>query len=339
MKLLVDLKERSYNIYIERGIISKISDYINLKRKVMIICDCNVPEHFAQTIALQCKEAYIQFIKDGEQSKSFTTFEFLCKTLLDHHFTRKDLIIALGGGVIGDLSGYVAASYMRGIDFIQVPTTTLSQIDSSIGGKVAINLGQVKNVVGAFYQPRAVFIDFDTLASLPKRHYYNGLIEALKAGMIYDATLFSLFENEDIEANLETIIYKALCVKKDVVEKDEKEQNLRKILNFGHTIGHAIESYFDLSTYYHGECVAFGMLYFTTNDIKNRLMNIYQKMKIPKLVDFDNDIVFNILTNDKKASSNHISTIWVHTIGQADIVEMSFEQVKEVLSNEKYLWK
>ena len=167
MKLLVDLKERSYNIYIERGIISKISEYINLNRKVMIICDCNVPSHFATSIASQCKEAYIQFVKDGEQSKSFTTFEFLCTTLLNHHFTRKDLIIALGGGVIGDLSGYVAASYMRGIDFIQVPTTTLSQIDSSIGGKVAINLGQVKNIVGAFWQPKAVFIDGSLTVCFP----------------------------------------------------------------------------------------------------------------------------------------------------------------------------
>ena len=130
---------------------------------------------------------------------------------------------------------------------------TLSQIDSSIGGKVAVNLNEVKNIIGAFYQPCKVIIDPDTLQSLPKRHYINGLIEALKAGLIYDASLFELFESEDIQAVYDTILYKALCVKKAVVEKDEKEQNLRKILNFGHTIGHAIESYYHLEEYLHGE--------------------------------------------------------------------------------------
>lgn len=339
MQIHVDLKERSYDIMMERGIIHHINKYISLNRKVMIITDENVPIHFANTIANQCLQAYIEVLPSGEATKSLSTFEYLCKQLMEYRFHRNDLIVALGGGVIGDLSGYVAASYMRGIDFIQVPTTTLSQIDSSIGGKVAINLGQVKNIIGAFYQPKAVFIDLDTLNSLDQRHYYNGLVEALKAGLIYDKQLFALFESEHIDDHLEAIIYRALLVKKDVVEKDEKEQNLRKILNFGHTIGHAIESYFDLSTYYHGECVAFGMMYFSANDIKKRLIPIYEKLHLPKLTDFDHDQVLSILSSDKKASSHSVSIVGVDEIGSAYIKEYTFKKVKEVLEHEEHLWK
>lgn len=332
MKLHVNLQERSYDIIMEKGIINHLNDYINLKRKVMIITDDNIPKSYYETILKQCKEGFVEVIPHGETSKSLTMFEHLCTSLLQHNFTRKDCIIALGGGVIGDLSGYVAASYMRGIDFIQVPTTTLSQIDSSIGGKVAINLGEVKNIVGAFYQPKAVFVDVETLKSLPKRHFYNGLVEALKAGMIYDASLFDIFESEDIENNLETIIYKSLTVKKSVVEQDEKEEHLRKILNFGHTIGHAIESYFHLDTYYHGECVAFGMLYFTNDEIKARLQPIYDKLHLPSLPDFDHHQVFNLLTKDKKANHNGINVVLVEEIGKAQIKQYSFTELKELLS-------
>ncbi len=339
MKLSIDLKERSYDIIMEKGIIDHIEDYMNLNRKVLIITDSNVPITYANRIKKQCKEAYIEILEPGEQSKSLTTFAYLCEKLLHYHFSRKDLIIALGGGVIGDLSGYVAASYMRGIDFIQVPTTTLSQIDSSIGGKVAINLGNVKNIIGAFWQPKAVFIDLNTLNSLDKRHYYNGLVEALKAGLIYDSSLFKLFESDNIDDHLETIIFKALCVKKDVVEKDEKEQNLRKILNFGHTIGHAIESYFDLSTYYHGECVAYGMTYFVNDELYQRLIPIYEKLHIPKLIDFNQDEVYEILKNDKKTNAEHISVVYVENIGEAMIKDLSLNEIREVLKNEKHLWK
>lgn len=332
MKLYVDLKEHGYPIYMQPNIIKEISQYISLQRKVLIIRDENVPLSFYECIAAQCLEPYSYIMKSGESSKSFIVYQDILKTLMHHHFTRKDLIIALGGGVCGDLSGFVAATYMRGIDFIQVPTTTLSQIDSSIGGKVAINLDDVKNIVGAFYQPKAVFIDFETLKSLPKRHYYNGLVEALKAGLIYDQELFDIFEHQDIDANLETIIYKALCVKKDVVEQDEKELGLRKILNFGHTIGHGIESYYHLSEYYHGECVAMGMLYFLGNDLKERVLSIYQKLHLPFTEDYDKEKVFALMKNDKKASSKSISIIQVNEIGKAEIIDLSFEALKEVLA-------
>ena len=331
MKLHVDLKEKSYPIYIEPGILHHIQDYINLDRKVLIITDDHVPMTYAKTVQKQCKNGIIEVIPMGEESKSFAQFQALCKVLLHHHFTRKDLVIAVGGGVVGDLSGFVASSYMRGIDFVQIPTTTLSQIDSSIGGKVAINLDGVKNIVGAFYQPKAVFIDFDTLKTLPERHFYNGLVEALKAGMIYDEKLFELFEQGAITDHLEEIIYRSLCVKKDVVEKDEKEQNLRKILNFGHTIGHAIESYYDLTQYYHGECVALGMLYFMDPDLYERVLPIYEKMHLKSHVDFDAKQVFSYLQNDKKAVGDQIDIVYVKTIGQAEILHRSLQEIEELL--------
>ena len=251
---------------------------------------------------------------------------------MEQQFSRKDCIIAIGGGVVGDLSGYVAASYMRGIDFIQIPTTTLSQIDSSIGGKVAINLDEVKNIIGAFYQPKIVIIDPDTLQTLPKRHYINGLIEALKEGLIYDESLFNLFEAGDIYKDLDQIIEKALYVKKDVVEKDEKEQHLRKILNFGHTIGHAIESYYHLSEYLHGECVAFGMLYFIEKeDIKKRVLAIYDKLGIKASAPYDPDTVYGLLCNDKKAAHGSVSIVKVKEIGKAEIQDMKLEEVRVLL--------
>lgn len=332
MKLHIDLKENGYDIIMEHGVLHHVSDHIDLNRKVMIITDSGVPAAYASIVAQQCKESHIHIVEQGEDSKSFPVFEELCKELLHHKFSRKDCVIALGGGVVGDLSGYVAASYMRGIDFIQIPTTTLSQIDSSIGGKVAINLDEVKNIIGAFYQPKIVIIDPDTLKTLPRRQYINGLIEAIKAGLIYDASLFELFEHGDIDKDLDTIIYRALCVKKDVVEKDEKEQNLRKILNFGHTIGHAIESYYHLSDYLHGECVAMGMLYFIDDEpLKQRVLALYERLGIVSNAPYDTETVYETLCSDKKAGNGSVTIVRVKEAGKAELVETPLNDVRQIL--------
>lgn len=332
MMIHVDLKENGYDIVLEHGALSKVKDLVDLNRKIMVITDDGVPLEYATSVLAQCQEGYLHVIPQGEDSKSLSVFSEICEELMHLQFSRKDCIIALGGGVVGDLSGFVAASYMRGIDFIQIPTTTLSQIDSSIGGKVAINLAEVKNIVGTFYQPKKVIIDPDTLKTLPKRHYINGLIEALKAGLIYDASLFELFEKEDIDQYIDSVIEKSLYVKKDVVEKDEKEQNLRKILNFGHTIGHAIESYYHLSDYLHGECVAMGMLYFIDDEeVKQRVLNIYRKFGIKESVAFDVDSVYGLLCNDKKASHGKVTVVKVKEIGKAELEDMKLEDVKALL--------
>lgn len=334
MILHMNLGEHSYDIHLEHGCLQHIHEMISLQRKVLIITDEGVPDAYVKTVADQCLDVVIHTVKQGEGSKSFPVYQELCEVLLRHHFSRKDLIIALGGGVVGDLSGFVAATYMRGIEFIQIPTTTLAQIDSSIGGKVAINLDGVKNILGAFYQPKAVFIDPDTLHTLPKRHYYNGLVEALKAGLIGDDELFALFEQENIDEYLDTIIARALAVKKNVVEQDEKEQGLRKILNFGHTIGHAIESCHHLHDYYHGECVAFGMMYFIADvDLKQRVMKIYERLQLPRDVNKESDQWLAMMRNDKKADHNTIDTVWVRTLGHAEIIPMTLDEIAAMLEN------
>ncbi len=257
----MELGEHSYNIYVGRNILDKASELFNLDRKCLIVTDTGVPAVYAETIKKQCKTGYIVTIPQGEASKNLNMFASLLKEALDKDFSRKDCIIAVGGGVVGDLSGYVASSYMRGIDFYNVPTTTLSQVDSSIGGKVAIDFEGVKNAVGAFYQPKGVIVDVETLKTQNHDQYVNGLAEAIKTGLIYDKELFDLFETGKGFEKIDEVIYRSLVCKKDVVEKDEKELSLRKILNFGHTLGHAVESSVD-GKLLHGQCVAIGMIPF-----------------------------------------------------------------------------
>lgn len=332
MKISVNLKENSYDILIEEGILNKIGEYINLDRKVMIVTDSGVPQEYADIVLKQCSNGYKIVVDQGEGAKSFSVYENICKKLLEANFHRKDLIIALGGGVVGDLAGFCASTYMRGIDFVNIPTTTLSQIDSSIGGKTAINLGNTKNIVGAFYQPKKVFIDFNTLKSLSKRNFNNGMIEALKSGLIYDKEIFKLFEKGKIENNYKEIIVKSILVKKDVVEKDEKEKNLRKILNFGHTIGHGIEGYFQLDEVLHGEAVALGMLpMIENNDLKERTKNILENLNIKTSIEYDRDKVFNFILKDKKADSNTITLVKVKELGKAYLINETFEECKKYL--------
>ena len=200
--------------------------------------------------------------------------------MLDAGFTRRDCVIAVGGGVVGDLSGFAASIYMRGIDFYNIPTTLLSQVDSSVGGKTAIDFEGVKNIVGAFYPPKAVLIDENVLSTLPLRQLNNGLAEALKMSMTSDRELFDIFENGNPYENIGTVIEKSLLIKTDVVNKDEKEQGLRRVLNFGHTIGHGIEAE-QAGRLYHGECVAIGMIPMCSTETAERLKRILAKLGLP----------------------------------------------------------
>lgn len=321
---------RNYDIFLEKGLLDRVNHYIEDKHKVFIISDDLVPEIYQQTLKNQFTESYLHIVEHGEGSKSFETYEACLREMLKLNFSRKDMVIALGGGVVGDLAGFVAASYMRGIDFVNIPTTTLAQIDSGIGGKVAINVDGIKNCVGAFYQPKMVLIDPLVLATLPERHFNNGLVEAVKAGLIQDESLFELFEEEDLD--IEQIIYKSLLVKKYVVEHDEKEQGLRKILNFGHTIGHAYESYYQLGGYLHGECVALGMMAVLTDEtIKERLARILESLQIDSTCDAEKELVFQYLAKDKKADHDHITLVTVDTIGQAELKEIPITDLKAYL--------
>lgn len=324
MKLTVELEQCSYDIILERGAINHLADYLDLDRKVLIVSDIGVPRAHINAVLADCKHGYVEVVDQGEGSKSFRALEQVLGKMLDYQFTRKDLVIALGGGVVGDLSGLVAATYMRGVDFVNIPTTTLSQIDSSIGGKVAINLAGVKNVIGAFYQPKCVIIDSDTLSTLPERHFVNGLVEAIKAGLIYDPQLFELFEKQDIAEHLDDIIYRALLVKKSVVEQDEKEQNLRKILNFGHTLGHGIESLYGLSEILHGEAVAMGMLPMITDlSLRKRVEAVYQKLGLKSSAAYSKSEMLELVAKDKKAEGELITIVKVEKLGTAVLEKIS----------------
>ena len=319
MILHMDLPQNGYDIILERGALDRAGELLRLDRRVLIVTDSGVPAIYAQKVATQCREATVVTVPMGEGSKSFAELESLCHTMMEKSFTRTDCVVAVGGGVVGDLAGFAAASYMRGIDFYNIPTTVLSQVDSSIGGKVAVNLGGVKNIVGAFYQPRRVLIDPNTLASLPARQIANGLAEAVKMAATSDAALFELLESCDPIAEIERVIEASLRIKKSVVERDERENGLRRILNFGHTLGHGIESAEHLHGLYHGECVALGMLPMCAPAVRERLRRVLERLQLPTELGGDLDAMLDAAAHDKKREGDSISVIWVEHIGSCEV--------------------
>ena len=323
-EIKVNLGDRGYSIYIKRGILYEAAKYLKLDRKVFIVTDSGVPYEYAEAVRDASKMAMIVTVPMGEGSKSPEVFTELCERMLGFGMTRRDCVVAVGGGVCGDLAGFAAASYMRGIDFYNVPTTVLSQVDSSVGGKVGINLGGVKNIVGAFHQPKAVLIDPNTLKTLPQRQISNGLAEAVKVAMTSDKELFSLIENEEItDDNIEKIITRSVMIKKQVVELDEREGGLRKILNFGHTFGHAVEAYEEMSGFYHGECVAIGMCAAVNDTLRKRLVAVLGKLGLPTKYTGDVKCALEFAEHDKKSDGENLSVILVDEIGKYRIVKMS----------------
>jgi len=330
MNIHLNLKENSYDIIVERGVLKRAKEELNLDRRVLVVTDSGVPDIYAKELANQSKEAVIVTVEEGEDSKSIAGFEKLLYTMLSHNFSRKDCVVAVGGGVVGDLSGFAASAYMRGIDFYNIPTTLLSQIDSSIGGKTAINFGGVKNIVGAFYQPKKVLIDPDLLKSLPKRQISNGLAEAVKMALTSDEKLFDIFENEDIDESIDEIIIRSLNIKKAVVEQDEKESGLRKILNFGHTVGHGIESSENMSGLYHGECVALGLIPMCDEKIRERVIKVLEKCNLYNLVPFDWEKISEAAFHDKKADGEFVTVTTVSDIGKYELKTVKCTEVIEM---------
>jgi len=316
-----------YNIVLERGALNRLDEYLNLNRRVLVVTDSGVPAVYAQTVAKQCKEPYVVTVDEGEASKSFENYKMLLSCMVKYGFTRSDCVVAVGGGVVGDLSGFVAASFMRGVDFYNIPTTVLSQVDSSVGGKVAIDFDGYKNIVGAFYPPKAVIIDSDTLNTLPQRQISNGLAEAVKMSLTSDSELFQLFETQEIMPNIDLIIEGSLKIKRYVVETDEKEGGLRKILNFGHTLAHAIESENEMQNLYHGECVALGMIPMCSEKVRARLIKVLEKLNLPIKVDYDTNKIIDAMRHDKKMAGDEITVIYVPQVGSFEMRKMPFEEL------------
>ena len=318
-----------YNIYLESGILAKVGALINLNRKVLIVTDSGVPERYSKTVASQCTEAFVMTIKQGEESKNFDNYKSLLSVMVKNGFTRTDCVVAVGGGVVGDLAGFVASSFMRGVDFYNIPTTVLSQVDSSVGGKVAIDFEGFKNIVGAFYPPKAVIIDPDTLKTLEERQISNGLAEAVKMALTGDKELFDHFEKGDY--NIEYVIEKSLKFKKSIVEEDEKEAGLRKILNFGHTLAHAIETNSDFKDIYHGEAVALGMIPMCSDEVKPRLLAVLKNLNLPTELNFNKKQLIDAVYHDKKADGIDITVVFVPEVGKWEMRKISISQFERGL--------
>lgn len=330
MKLTMELGDRSYDIVIARGCLKKAGQLLNLDRKVCIVTDSGVPRQYVEALAAQCGQAVICTVDQGEDHKTMESVTRLCEAMLENGFSRKDCVAALGGGMVGDLAGFAAASFMRGIDFYNIPTTLLSQVDSSIGGKTGVNLNGVKNIVGAFWQPCGVLIDPDTLDTLPPRLRAEGMAEYVKMALSFDEAMFEALEREDPWQDTEKALCNALTLKKMVVEQDEREAGLRKLLNFGHTIGHGVESA-AAGSLYHGECVAIGMMPMCSDAVRGRLRPVLEKLGLPVSTELDKEAIWQAMQHDKKSSSTGFSAVFVDEPGKAYAKNITFDQMKAIL--------
>ena len=340
-KITLDLGGNSYDILLESGCLGRAGELLDLNRKVLVVTDSGVPGEYADNVAAACLAAEIIRIPQGEKNKNFDHFRLLIRRMLAFGMDRGDCVAAVGGGVVGDMSGFAAACYMRGIDFYNIPTTLLAQVDSSIGGKTAIDLDGVKNVVGAFYQPRRVLVDPRTLSTLPRRQVANGLAEAVKMALCFSVEGFARFEAMDAEKifsalasgkpvpDLERIIADALQTKKQVVEQDEKEHGLRRVLNFGHTLGHGIESLHEENGLLHGECVSLGMLPMCSPAVRERLLPVLEKLGLPVTCSSDPDRVMQAVLHDKKMYAGKARAVFVEEVGSFTVRELSPDELRK----------
>lgn len=351
--LTVELGARSYPIHISAANLKKaelLRQQIKTHR-VFVITNPTVSHLWADPIseALAGLNYSVIEIPDGEQHKTLGTMEDVIGELLKNEAGRDSTIIALGGGVVGDLAGYTAASYQRGVPFIQVPTTLLSQVDSSVGGKTAVNHAFGKNMIGAFYQPKAVIIDTETLSTLPAREFAAGMAEVIKYGIIYDAEFFEWLENNveaikglDADA-LQRMIFRCCEIKAEIVAQDEKEKGLRALLNLGHTFGHAIEAEQGYGNWLHGEAVAAGTIiaskvanakdWMTTSEI-SRIEALTKRFDLPIEApdDMDYSAFLRHMKHDKKVSAGTIRFIIPQGIGKAVVTsEVDEKLLKQLL--------
>lgn len=352
-RITVNLGERSYPISIGAGLFSDpayLSQFLSTKQKVVVISNETVAPLYADKILSQLEQlgcvASLLELPDGEQYKSLDTFNEVMTYLLEGNYSRDVALIALGGGVIGDLVGFAASCYQRGVDFIQMPTTLLSQVDSSVGGKTAVNHPLGKNMIGAFYQPKSVVIDIDCLSTLPEKEFAAGIAEVIKYGIIYDGEFFSwLEENLDKlyaldEQALTYAISKCCQIKAEVVALDEKESGIRALLNLGHTFGHAIEAELGYGKWLHGEAVSAGTVMaaktaeyqgLITQQQVERIVSILKKAKLPihtpESMSFD-DFMRHMM-RDKKVLAGELRLVLPTSIGTAEVVKNVPESVIE----------
>lgn len=319
----------TYDVIMEDGALSRVGESWDLDRNVLIITDDGVPP-YAETVAKSCKKSRVLTLPQGEATKCEKYLAAIWKECCNMGLTRTDCIVAVGGGVVGDLAGFAAATYMRGIDFYNIPTTVLSQVDSSVGGKTAIDFAGYKNIVGSFYDPKGVLIDGDLLSTLDKRQFANGIAEAVKMAATFDAKLFSRFEEGKVSYT--ELIRNALKIKIKVVEEDAHEAGLRKVLNFGHTIAHAIESTSGFEGILHGEAVAIGMIPMAKGDAAKRIKKVLEKEGLPTDLPVDPKRLTDAVYHDKKMSADTLSCVVCPEIGKYEIVKMTPEEFEKYVT-------
>ncbi len=339
---------KPYEILLERGLLSRAGEecakLFAPGARVMIISDSNVYPLFGEKVAASLREAGFRVFSctfpAGEQSKQLSTVEGFYRALAENHFTRSDFVVALGGGVTGDMAGFAAATFLRGIDFVQVPTSLLAQVDSSVGGKTGVDLPFGKNLVGAFHQPRLVLIDPDTLDALPPHFFADGMGEVIKYGCIRDKDLFENLKKQDVKEHLEEVIFRCVDCKRRIVEADALEKGERMLLNFGHTLGHAMEKLRDFQGLSHGEAVGIGMVLISQAGEKagltqpgtaDRIAALLEKYGLPtKTTDTPAELAA-AASLDKKNAGDNLHLILLQTIGASYIHTIPTAELQEFL--------
>ena len=334
---------KGYNIFIEKGLLPSCGEYIKEitnAKKVCVVSDSNVSRFYEKTVVDSIRdegfEVYSFDFPAGEESKKTSTVIEIVEFLADKEFTRSDLVVALGGGVTGDMAGFAAAIYLRGIDYVQIPTSLLAQVDSSVGGKTAVDLPQGKNLCGAFHQPVLVLIDPNTLDTLEPHFFSDGMAEAIKMGCIKSKSLFEKIETQEAKDIIEDVIFECVSLKAGVVERDEKEHGERALLNFGHTAGHAIERLHNFKTISHGEAVGIGMVLICNAAEKNgltkagcakRIANVLEKYNLLTEDSHSLKEIVNAMSSDKKRTGTAIKFILIKDIGEGYINPVKNEDI------------
>ncbi len=346
-KVIVNASTR-YEILIDSGILDDCGKFITeIKKtssKVCVITDDNVDKFYGNRVVKSLSDAGFKTEKfvfpHGEASKNHSTLLDIYEYLVTKDFTRSDFIVALGGGVVGDTAGFAAATYMRGIDFVQIPTTVISQSDSSVGGKTAVDINGGKNLVGAFHQPRLVICDTDTLNTLTPEFFSDGMAEVIKHGMIKSPELFDILLSKDIKENIVDIMKRNVSIKGQVVENDEREKGERMLLNFGHTLGHALEKYYNFTGLTHGYAVAIGMSVFThiaerrgmcKEGVADKLDALLIKCGLPITDSAPIDELYKFSLHDKKHLANGMNIVICSDIGKSKVIKLSVEEYADFL--------
>ncbi len=350
--LTIKMQGRKYPVIIESGLFQNIGRILGehfAGKKIALITDEHIQKTYGDSLkkqldASQCKWEIIA-LPAGDASKSFDALAVIYKRLIDFQITRDDCVVAMGGGVVGDISGFAAATFLRGIDFVQIPTTLIGQVDSSIGGKNAVNLPEGKNLAGTFYPPAYVYIDPDFVKTLSDYHFANGMAEVIKYACVADADLFSdlIRMKSNREAKLiESIIYRCCLIKKQLIEQDEKEQGIRMLTNFGHTIGHAIENLNDPRIHGHGQAVAMGMQTITERSeamglsgintsaiLKEILLEYGLPAELPQGI--DKDRLAQAAMKDKKRRGDKINLVLIEKIGKGYIYPIEKTELRKFI--------